>query len=192
MLPLGISVVDALTRGLPRGAITEITGPASSGRTTLLHAALAEATSRDETCALIDTDDAFDPTSADAAGVVLHRLLWVRCGGNAEHALRATDLLLQSGGFGLVAMDLADTPARTARRISLTSWYRFRRAVEQTRTVFLVLGQEPNARQCASLALETKRERIQWSGQRLTGVKLAVERRKPPAGSVAFERKADR
>src|SRR5215471_18100662 len=69
----GIQGID-----LPRGCLTEIFGPASSGRTTLLHSILAEATAREEVCALIDADDAFDPASASAAGVRLGRLIWVR------------------------------------------------------------------------------------------------------------------
>jgi hypothetical protein len=173
----------------PRGAISEISGPASSGRTSLLFSLLAEVSQEpEEHCALVDTDDAFDPVSAAAAGVALHRLLWVRCRGNAEHALRVTDLLIQAGGFGLVAMDMADTPPRTARRISLTSWYRFRRAVENTRTIFVVVGQEPYARQCASLALETKREQSHWSSTLFEGIVLQVGRRKPlgPVSSLKF------
>ena len=112
-----------------------------------------------ECCALVDASDAFDPASAAAAGVRLERLLWVRCGGNAEHALKAADLLVQGGGFGLVVMDLADTPPITARRISMTSWFRLRRAVEHTPTVLLVVEQQPHAKTCASLTLEMRRER---------------------------------
>ena len=80
MASSGISALDALTGGLPRGCLTEICGPASSGRTTVLLAALAAATRRGEYCALIDASDALDPHSMAAAGVDLDRLLWVRCG----------------------------------------------------------------------------------------------------------------
>src|SRR5690242_18717543 len=82
----------------PRGCLTEIVGAASSGRTSLLHAALAASTGRGEMCAIVDADDAFDPASAEAAGVRLDRLIWIRCGRNAEHALKAADLLIQGGG----------------------------------------------------------------------------------------------
>jgi recA bacterial DNA recombination protein len=149
---------------LPRGCLTEIYGPASSGRTTVLYAALAASTAREEVCALVDADDAFDPASAAAAGVLLDRLLWVRCTHNAEHALKAVDLLIQGGGFGLVAMDLGDTPAATARRISLTSWFRLRRAVEHTPTILLALSRRSNAKTCASLGVECRRECAFWSG----------------------------
>ena len=75
----GVAALDALTGGLPRGALSEIAGPASSGRTGVMLAALAEATRRQEVCALVDANDSFDPASATAAGVDLERLLWVRC-----------------------------------------------------------------------------------------------------------------
>jgi len=160
----GVSEVDTATGGLPRGCLTEIIGPASSGRTSLLIAILAEATARGEVCALIDAEDSFDPASAARAGVRLERLLWVRSAHNAEHALKAADLLIQGGGFGLVAMDLGDTPPETARRISLTSWFRLRRAVEHTPTVLVTLARQSNAKTCASLILECQRERAAWSG----------------------------
>src|ERR1700735_2901282 len=80
MVASGIPAIDALTGGLPRGCLTEICGPASSGRTSLLLAALASATSRGEFCAVVDASDALDPHSAVAAGIALERLLWVRCG----------------------------------------------------------------------------------------------------------------
>jgi hypothetical protein len=164
--------------GLPRGCLTEIVGPASSGRTSLLASIMAEATGRDEACALIDAEDAFDPVSAAAAGVRLEKLLWVRCGHNAENALKATDLLIQGGGFGVVAMDLGDTPVQTARRISLTSWFRLRRAVEHTPTVLVALARQPNAKTCASLTLGCARERGEWSGpagfRLLDGIRVQV------------------
>jgi hypothetical protein len=197
--PTGLAEVDALAGGLPQGCLTEVYGPASSGRTTLMLAAMAQSTSREHVCALVDASDAFDPASAAAVGVRLERLLWVRCGGNAEHALKAADLLVQGGGFGLVVMDLADTPAVAARRISMTSWFRLRRAVEHTPTVLLVVEQQPHAKTCASLTLEMRREKAAWSsmsgapgapsGSRLLrGIRVHVDRRKPvPAIAASFE-----
>ena len=165
----GIPEIDAaIGGGLPRGCLTEIFGPPSSGRASLLGSILAQATARQEVCALVDAEDAFDPISAAAAGVELDRLLWVRCEHNAEHALKAADLLIQGGGFGVVAMDLGDTPPETARRISLTSWFRLRRAVEHTPTVLIAIARRSNARTCASLTLECARERVEWSGARFT------------------------
>jgi hypothetical protein len=166
LVPTGIPDIDAATGGLPRGALTEIVGPASSGRTSLLHSIMARAAARDEVCALVDAEDAFSPHDAAISGANLHRLLWVRCAHNAEHALKATDLLIQGGGFGLVILDLGDTPPASARRISLTSWFRLRRAVEHTPTVFIALARQPNARTCASLVIECSRAKSEWSGAR--------------------------
>ena len=222
MAPSGISALDALTGGLPRGCLTEICGPVSSGRTTILLAALAAATHRGEYCAVIDASDSLDPRSVAAAGVELDRLLWVRCNENSprshrgtekngnkekrnekpgdgygcptsgrfcqkwgisshdalnfdlskknksnentshqsehrlEQVLRATDLLLESGGFGLIILDLADIPPQSARRIPLTTWFRFRRAVEHKPTILLAIEQHPIAGSCSSLLLQLR------------------------------------
>src|SRR6202142_2840432 len=80
MVSSGVREIDMLTGGLPRGCLTEVCGPASSGRTSVLLAALAAATQRQEVCALVDISDAFNPHSAAAAGVNFEKLLWVRCG----------------------------------------------------------------------------------------------------------------
>jgi hypothetical protein len=129
-------------------------------------AVLAAATAREEACVVIDAEDAFSPHAASDAGVDLGRVLWVRCGHNAEQALKAADLLIQGGGFGLVAMDLGDTPVRSARRISLTSWFRLRRAVENTPSVLLSVARQCNAGTCAGLVLECARQDTVWSGSR--------------------------
>ncbi len=170
MAASGVAEFDSLTGGLPCGGLTEVFGAASSGRSTLLVAALAAATARDETCCLIDAGDSFDPESAEAAGVDLKKVLWVRCGRTVagcqssvgrkpgyrriEQALKAADLVLQAGGFGLVIVDLAAVPVDAARRVPLASWYRFRRAVQDTRAVLLVISAAPLAHSCATLAVK--------------------------------------
>jgi hypothetical protein len=193
MVSSGVPDIDTLTGGFPRGCLAEMCGAASSGRTSVLLAALAAATRRQEACALVDVSDAFHPQSAAAAGINFENLLWIRCGvksnsrqrsrntetkekseGPVEQALRVTDLLLQSGGFGLVLIDLGDTPLQTARRIPLTSWFRFQRAVEGTSTVLLVVTQEPCARTCASVLLKV-------SGKKLSAISCQLSAKNPPA-----------
>lgn len=159
----GIPEIDSLTGGLPRGALTEIFGPSCSGRTSLLLSALSARTAQEEACALIDGADAFDPHSAEAAGVELRKLLWVRCK-DIEQSLRATDLVLQGGGFGFIAVDLSDIAPRLVRHVPLESWFRFRRAVEDTPTVLVLLEQESNAKTCASLGLRMEAEGVSWAG----------------------------
>ncbi|MEP6644878.1 MAG: hypothetical protein ABJA69_10285 [Acidobacteriaceae bacterium] len=195
MVASGVAAIDAFAGGLPRGCLSEVFGAASSGRTSVLLAALAAATRRQEACALVDVSDVFDPVSAAEAGVDFEKLLWVRCGqgkaavrgnssfrnansdfqnrnsgfqnkdrtgrssgeGPVEQALRVTDLLLQSGGFGMVAIDLGDVPHKFARRIPLTSWFRFQRAVEHTPTVLFVVAENPCAQTCATLLLKVQK-----------------------------------
>jgi hypothetical protein len=127
-----------------------------------LFSALAARTAQAEACALVDGCDGFDPHSAEAAGVKLEQLLWVRCR-DIEQALRATDLLLRGGGFGLIAVDLSDIAPETVRHVPLNAWFRFRRAVENTPTILLLLEQEPNAKSCASLVLQLGAEPARWS-----------------------------
>src|ERR1700732_177152 len=121
LVSTGIPEMDALVGGLPRGAMTEICGAASSGRTSLLLSALASRTADGEVCALVDARDRFDPLTGNAAGIALDKLLWVRCQ-NIDQALRAMDLLIQAGGFGMVAVDLSDIPTRTVGRAALNTW----------------------------------------------------------------------
>ena len=101
---------------------------------------LAHATQRGEVCAVVDLEDSFHPASAQAAGVVLDQVIWVRCRGNAEHTMRAADLLLHAGGFGIILLDLCEASARVLNRIPLSYWHRFRRAVEDTPTILLICG----------------------------------------------------
>src|SRR5262245_48126858 len=64
--------------GFPRGHLSEIVGPASSGRTGVVVSTLAAVTLRGGLVAFVDTLDTFDPPSALDAGLDLERLLWVR------------------------------------------------------------------------------------------------------------------
>jgi recombination protein RecA len=313
--PCGVAELDALLGGgFPRGSLVEVCGTASSGRTSLSLALLAQATARQEACAFVDVSDALDPVSVAAAGVDTRRLLWVRCGGaNAEfaerggkaadnnhlyatgalsmekplpsgatasrwknsvaqkfpaqekphgfawthprdaqrgvetsipgllrrppkapsyeemsfavrcageqvepdrqpprrgenllwhrfssflqpenrgetastkitaennsawvranakpwkrleQALKTTDLLLHGGGWGVVVVDLGGISWVEARRIPIHTWFRFRRVVENSPTILLLLGEESCAKSCASLVLQCRRVAERWS-----------------------------
>jgi hypothetical protein len=171
-IPTGFAEIDQLTAGgVPQGELSEVCGPASSGRTSLQLALMAEVTSRGDLCALVDVNDNFSPDFAAQAGVDLESLLWVRCGGKnspgelrrVEQGMKAVDLLLESGGFTLVIFDLADASPQAARRIPLASWFRFRKTVEHKSTAFVVMENEPHARSCAALVLSLNRSGEQWS-----------------------------
>lgn len=176
---------------LPRGEITEIVGRLSSGRTSLFVRGLATVTRRGALAALVDTDDAFDPVSAARAGVDLARVLWVRCGGRRDVALRAADLLARCPGFALIGLDVGETPPR----LPLAQAFRLRLAVRRTGAVLVVVGRERIVGAGAALAFETVRGARRWSGPgrlatRLAGAhsELAILRARGALGTGVVER----
>jgi hypothetical protein len=191
-MPTGVPDLD-----LPRGAITEVVGAAASGRTTVLCSTLAAATQRQEVCAIVDTADTFDPASAAAAGVDLRFLLWVRCAAKKRCALQVVDWLLQAGGFGLVALDVANLPSRDVRNIPLHTWFRFRRAVEHKPTALLVIASEHCTSSTAALQLEMSQRSALWRaaaqgseyshGSLFHGAALQAIPRKPVSRRTTFE-----
>lgn len=160
---------DVLGGGFRRGQLSEIVGPRSSGRTTALCCALAAATARGELVALVDTCDRFDPASAEAAGLDLSRLLWIREAGDAARALKAAMLVLQAGGFGIVAFDLADVRAPALRAFPFTTWLRLGRAIEGSETVALLIAPAHLARSAGGVTLAFEPAsgipRARWAGR---------------------------
>ena len=166
--PTGMTVLDAaLGGGLARGHLSEIVGPRSSGRTTVLCRMLAAAGNRGEAVALIDACDRFDPASAEAAGD-LSKLLWVRDTGDASRALKAMNLVLQAGGFGVVAFDVADVHAMALRQFPYTTWMRMARVIEGGQTAAVIVAAERLARSPGgvTIALDFQPDvpRARWSG----------------------------
>jgi recA bacterial DNA recombination protein len=158
------AISGLFVNGLKRGSIAQVQGPRSSGRSSFGNYVLAQATAQGEICAVIDLYDSFAPGAAAQAGILLDRLVWVRSRGNAEHALRATDLLLHAGGFGVVLLDLCEATPRMLNRIPLSYWYRFRQAIEHTPTILLVAGDQANAKSCSASTLELRPKLFRWSG----------------------------
>jgi len=206
LLPMDVPLVDACLRGgLPRGQLSELSGPCSSGRMTLLLQLMAAATQRGEIVALVDTCDRLDVASAAAAGVDLDRMLWVRGSGlgargsgfgtsndrspdpgsripdpdrETDRALKALNLVLQAGGFSLVAIDLADVPPVRLKQIPFTTWPRVQRVIEGSDTACVLLTPEPLARSAGGLTLSLA-GRSTWDGvsdrsRLLQGVDLRV------------------
>ena len=214
--PFGIEALDGVlsglegrksyAAGLPRGQVSEVVGPASSGRTSLAWAALAAATRRGESVALIDTFDRFDAPTAHACGIELSRLLWVR--GQAlskttgaidpawlpgvravngpgtfmerviDRAIKALNLVVQSGVCTLVVIDVIDVPASALRRLPASTWFRIERAIEGSDTAVLILSATPIARSAGgrSIQLGGDSARVIWKGEhdrtrRIAGVR---------------------
>ena len=174
MLPTGRGDIDArLGGGLPRGELSEIAGARSTGRTTLMCAALASATRGGDAAALVDTLDRFDVESAAAAGVHLANVLWVRgvaasveamraSGGGqgsttlwraVERALKAFTVVLESRAFGLAICDLADVPPPVLRRLPFTTWFRLARLIEGGLTAALLVAPERVGRSAGGVTI---------------------------------------
>lgn len=246
----GIEPLDSLLRGgFPIGALSEVTGPECSGRTSLAHSFVARVMESGKVAAWIDVSDTFDPASAAAVGVDLRRLLWVRCGvteaaepnrahefalPNAyltpatpkkglhgggfgthprheakglssavsslfqtealsprcaepqhkarpvqityapafqpsapstqrrsalgpyqriEQGLKSADLILQSGGFGVIVLDLGSVAPEFVSRVDLGTWHRYRVAAERTQSSIVLLTQYVCAKSSAELLL---------------------------------------
>jgi len=191
-IAIDIAALDACLRGgLPRGQLSEIVGPTSSGRTALVLQTIAASTRRGEIAALVDTFDRLDVASASAAGIELERLLWVRgpsislgtsiagalgpstafgarsaSGGQdavVNRALKAMNLVLQAGGFGCVVLDLADVPPVALRRIPFTTWLRVQRIIDGSDTACVLMAPHPLARSAGGLTLSLA-GRVRWAG----------------------------
>ncbi len=181
-IPTGIGAIDNAVQGVPLHALTEICGSntGSSGKTSVLLSLLAQA-SRDHFCALVDAGDSFDPASGEAAGIYFPRLLWVRCGKTRvklpplEQAFKVADILLQSSGFGLIAVDLSAIPERVVRKVPLSSWFRFSRVIEKQPAALVFLEQDPHATSCAGLVLRMTADSPVFSGNLVTRVNLKAE-----------------
>jgi hypothetical protein len=164
LVPTGMVALDArLEGGLPRGHLSELIGPRSSGRLAIAVSALAGATARGEAVALIDPLDMFDPVSAAANHVDFQRMLWVRgeSSGSArvslsceygtlqksvDRAVKALNIVLQAGGFGLVVLDLGEVAPQAIKRLPYTTWLRLHRVIEGSDTACVLIGSEPIAR----------------------------------------------
>jgi hypothetical protein len=154
---------DLLGGGFPRGRLSELVGPRTSGRTRVLLGSLAGVTARGALAALVDATDALDPASAVAVGVDLARLLWVRCDGEPVTALRAADVLLRGGGFDMVAVDLGEPPPLALARLPAAVFVRLQRTVEGTTAALLLAGSRRVAGSLTAVALGLEPRRVDWA-----------------------------
>lgn len=166
---------EELGGGLPRGHLSEVIGPRSSGRASVICALLAAATHRGEVVALIDTFDSFDPVLGQTAGIDLARVLWVRgqqvmhrhASQVLERAIKAAALVCQSGQFGMVVVDMAEASPAALQRFPLTTWLRLARALEGSETVGLLVGSIAMGRSSAgrSMVLTPATQTVGWSNR---------------------------
>jgi hypothetical protein len=190
-LTTGIETLDALLGGgLPRGRLAELTGPPSTGRTSLALALLAATTRGGEVAAVVDEADVFDPPSAEEVGIDLDRVLWVRPTRPAA-TLRCAERLLEARGFALVVVDLQREGASIPRAV----WLRLNRGAAASGTALLLLGAERCAGTFAVLALEARATGVRfgagpgWLEGLDARLALARNRLGPPNGSVSLQLK---
>ena len=183
-LSSGLAPLDALIDGgIPRGRISEITGRAGSGKTSIAASFAAFATRRGEVAAWLDASGAFDPESMAAAGVELGRMLWasMKTTTTASRMARATlpyarfaaaplarhqsaivkaaELVLEAGGFGLVVVDFGEAP----RALAHASALRIARAAERSGAAVIAIAPWRMCGTFAALSLAASRAETSFS-----------------------------
>jgi recA bacterial DNA recombination protein len=171
-LSSGLTPLDILIGGgIPRGRISEITGRAGSGKTSIAAAFASLATRRGEVAAWLDASGSFDPESMREAGVELRRMLWASIpdAGNAvgqapggfgrpvarrqSAIVKAAELVLEAGGFGLVVVDFGETP----RALTQSSALRIARAAERSGAAVIAIAPWRMCGTFSALSLSTSR-----------------------------------
>jgi len=150
---------------LIRGTVVEVSGGASTGKTSLALNLLSKLTTGGEICAAVDAAGGFDPRVASVAGVELHNLLWVKCGGDVEKAFLAADYLVQAKGFGAIWLDLCGLRRDVLRMVPKTYWYRYRTRIKDTPTIMLATSPEHVSGSGSQQTLILSREQATWSGR---------------------------
>jgi len=172
--------IDGLLGRFPPGRLSEIVGPRSSGASSLLLAFVARVTTSGGQVGFVDGMDALDPASADAAGVDLSALLWVKCSGRLRPALSAADLLARCPGFALVVLDLDELGP-----VPASAHMRLQRAVEGRACILIVRSARHREGSPAALVVGARRVTPRWTGlrplTRLAGMRseLAILRARP-------------
>jgi hypothetical protein len=197
ILQTTIESLDALLGGgLARGKMTEIAG--RGGRWSVAFAAIAAATSIGEAAALIDLGGHFDPQLAEAAGIDLRRVLWVRPN-TLRQAVTAAEML-GAAGFQLVVLDAGVPPLR-GRRVPDAAWVRLARMCETHGCTLLVSAPYALTGTTSEAMLYAGRSRGKWVGgggapRLLVGVEVCVtlekhRRKRPGESAVMFFKVAE-
>jgi recombination protein RecA len=190
-LPTGLAALDRALLpggGLPRGELTEITGPLSSGKTSVAFSMIASVQRRGEPVAYVDPSRSFHAPSAARCGIDLGGLLLVRPP-HEEEALRAADLLLRSRAFALVVIDL---PGLRRVKGDGRSLFRLTRIAREVETALVALttewggGASSPLRAAVGLRLSVRPGSclVEGSAARLQGYRGAIEVTKDRSGGV--------
>jgi recombination protein RecA len=156
VIPTGSLSLDIAlgTGGIPRGRITEVYGPESSGKTTICQHIVAEAQHLGGTCAFIDMEHALDPSYASRCGVDVDSLL-ISQPDMGEQALEITETLVRSGAVDIVVIDsvaalvpraeiegdMGDSPMGMQARLMSQALRKLSGAIKQTNTAVVFTNQ---------------------------------------------------
>lgn len=194
LLPTALGPLDTLLGGgLPRGRLVELAARRASGRFSIVLSTLASATSLGEAAALVDLGDHFDPQLAEAGGVDLRRLLWVRPHTMKEAVMSAE--MIAAAGFQLVIVDAGLHPLR-GKRAPDAAWVRLARTAASHGAAMLVSSPYPLTGTASEAVLKGTVARTRWrsangprSPRLLAGIDFAVtlekhRHRKPGAQAM--------
>jgi recombination protein RecA len=156
IIPTGSLSLDIAlgTGGIPRGRITEIFGPESSGKTTLCQHIIAESQRLGGTCAFVDMEHALDPSYASRCGVDIDSLL-ISQPDMGEQALEITETLVRSGAVDIIIIDsvaalvpraeiegdMGDSPMGMQARLMSQALRKLSGAIKQTNTAVVFTNQ---------------------------------------------------
>jgi recombination protein RecA len=156
IIPTGSLSLDIAlgTGGIPRGRITEIYGPESSGKTTICQHIVAEAQRLGGTCAFIDMEHALDPSYATRCGVDVESLL-ISQPDMGEQALEITETLVRSGAVDVIVIDsvaalvpraeiegdMGDSPMGMQARLMSQALRKLSGSIKQTNTAVIFTNQ---------------------------------------------------
>ena len=161
VLPTTLGPLDELLGGgLPRGKMVELHGRRAAGRFSIVMAALASATSMGEAAVLVDLGDHLDPQIAEANGVDLRRLLWIRPR-SFKHAVMSVEMIAATG-FQLVVLDAG---TRSGRRIPDAAWVRLGRTAEAHGAAMLISTPWPTTGTASEAVIRAGRGRMLWTGR---------------------------
>jgi RecA/RadA recombinase len=147
--------------GLPQNAITELIGRGSAGSSTFLVKLLGYNLKKNETIAYIDVSNSLDVLSLSNK-VSLKQLLWIQGHNDLENCLNTSILAIQAGGLGMVVLDLKDCSSRYTRRIPISFWQKARLSAQKSKTLLLVLTNEPTVGSAAALTIDAARAATEW------------------------------
>ncbi|HUP59174.1 MAG TPA: hypothetical protein VNA69_02010 [Thermoanaerobaculia bacterium] len=162
-IPTTLAPFDTLLGGgLPRGRMVELTGRRTVGRFSIVLSALAAATSMGEAAVLVDLGDHLDPQMAEAIGVDLRRLLWIRPA-TLRQAVMSVEMITATG-FQLVVLDTGLHPLR-GRRVPDASWVRLGRTAEAHGAAMLISTPYPLTGTASEAVIAAGRTRMKWLGR---------------------------